>query len=537
MRRSSRIVAPYHRLEYRPWFPWLRAGLMVLMAATVIFATLLTSMAGTRLLKVAVLPIGAILLTVMWMLPDADRHRAETKVPAGFVPVLLTFLAGMVVWPSYIAIVLPGLPWLTPPRMILAVMLALMLVHYSQHRNSRGTLIEVLGYDRVALTLFGMYEALNFMVLPLAPGIGDTISYLFLQQVMALSTVLMAAVMMTNPDLMGRIYRTILLGMIFTMLVGLLENYMQSPPWANYIPSFMQIDEAFLTSFLSPQSRIGDNRYRIRTTFPVVLYYTQYLCLVLPMLLHAIWRTKGRQVLAGVALVPLILHTVWYCNARTAVLALLIPLFSFGALALVKQLRDNRQRDMLKPGVAMAVVLLLVGMLGGLLATSHRAQMYTFGGSQHNASDETRDQQWANAWRQLRKNPIGIGAGNSVNAVGVPKPGKDNLIVDSLYINVLVDVGYLGFACFFGLFVWVGIRGFQVFLRAGTVLEEQAGAAAIGLISYVIACYVISNTDVNYLAFLFSGMVIATKRLQDQRLAAEAAAVRVPSTDLAPRRA
>lgn len=510
---------------------------MALMVFMVIYATLLTSFGGLRLLKFASIPIIFLLGFVVWMLPDADRGRSGLAVPAGFKTILLMFLAGVVVWPSYIAIVLPGLPWLTPPRLILAVMIAMIVVHYPQHTNSRSTLIEVLGYDRIAIMLIGMYELLNILVLPLAPKFDETITYFILQQVMSFSTVIMAAILLNEPKNISTIYQVVMISFIFTMLVAVLENYMQMPPWTNYIPSFMQVDENFLSLFLSPQARVGDNRYRIRSTFPIVLYYSQYLCVVMPLLLHSVFTARGKNVLPALALVPLMLHTVWFSNSRTAMLSLLIPLFGLAALQLVKIFRNKTKRDSLKAGVIVALLLVMVGGLGGVLATSHRAQMYTFGGSQHNASDETRDQQWDNAWRQLAKNPIGIGAGNSVNAVGVVKPGRDNLIVDSLYINVLVDVGFLGFFSFFGYFVWVSYIGILVYLRSQNRIEEQAGAAALGLISFVVSAYVISNTDVYYLSFLFAGMIMATKRLQDQRLAAEAAAVRVPSTDLAPRRA
>lgn len=392
--------------------------------------------------------------------------------------------------------------------------------------------MEVLGYDRIAFMMILTYEALNLLVMPLGASIADTMTYFLLQEVLGLSAVIMAAVLITNAENIAAIYRILLLGVIFTMLVGVLENYMQLPPWANFIPSFMRIDEGYLATFLSPQARVGDNRYRIRSTFPVVLYYTQYLSLLMPLILSTIWAARKRYLVVSVMLLVLLLHTVWFTNARTAFISFLIPLFMFAGVTLFKLFRGGSKRDSLKAGVFAALLLLLVGMLGGVLATSHRAQMYTFGGQQHAASDETRDMQWANAWRQLAKNPIGIGAGNSVNTVGVEKPGKINLVVDSLYINVLVDVGYIGFVCFFGFFLRIAWLGLQVYVRAKSTIEEQAGSAAIGLISFVVVDYVISNTDVNYVAFLLAGLILATKRLQDERLVAEARASAEPSTAL-----
>jgi hypothetical protein len=529
MRRSTRIIAPYNTLEYQPWFPMFRLVLIAAMAMIVVYATTLTTMGGTSLLKVAAIPIGVVLGVVIWLLPDADEHAPPTTADPPYIALLVAFVSGIIVWPSYIAIVIPGLPWLTPPRLILAGMIAMMLIHYPQHRHSRGTLIEVMSHDRIAISLFLLYESLNILVLPLSPKISDTVSFLVLQEVMNLSAVTMAGVLLTKPNNIRIIYAGIVVTAIYAMLVCIVENDMQIPPWADYIPSFMQIDQSFLSRILSPQARIGDNRYRIRSTFPVVLYFTQYLSLVLPLVLYAAWRMRGRYRILGLALVPLVLHTVWYANARTAISALLIPLFVFAALSLWRSLRQGRNSDALRTGIRAAVIMLLVGMLGGVLATSHRAQMYTFGGKQHAGSNDARDRQWANAWKQLAKNPIGIGAGNSVARVGIAVKGRDNLIVDSLYINLLVDVGYLGFFAFFGMFIRCAWLGITCFMRAVNEIEEQAGAAAIGLISYVTTCSVVSTTDSGYLSFLLCGMIVATKRLQDQRIAEEARLSNLPA--------
>lgn len=538
-RRAARIIAPYNALEYQSWFPWLRTGLIGFMVVSVVFATLLTSLAGTVLLKFAVVPVVMLGAAVMWLLPDADRHAVATAEPQYFKGTLLLYLLSLVIWPNYLAIVIPGLPWITPPRLVLAVMLVLMVVHYPQHSKARGTLAEVLGYDRIALLLFGLYEVMNVLVLPMAPSLSETVSYYLLQQLQSLAVVLMAGVLMASEANIALIVRTVVLGSIFTMSVGVLENYMQSPPWANYIPPFMRIDENFLATFLSPQARAGDSRYRIRTTFPIVLYYTQYLSLMVPLILYTCWQARKRHLAVAIALLGLLLHTIWFTNARTAFISLLVPLFAFAGMGMLRLLRGGHKRDTLKLGLVLSVLLLAMALLGGALATSHRLQMYTFGGSQHASSDETRDEQWNNAWNQLRKNPIGIGAGNSVNAVGVERPGKITLIVDSLYINMLVDVGFIGFVGFFGLFLRAAWIGVFVFLRAARPVEEYAGAAAIGLISFVIVCYVISTTDNVYLALLFAGIILAIKRLQDQRLAdeARAAAAKAPANSLVRRRA
>jgi hypothetical protein len=527
IRRSTRILPPYNRLEFQPWFPVLKISLITIMMILVVYSCGMTALGGTQLLKVAMLPVLGLLGVVVWMLPDADAHSKGQVQDLPFMPVLLTFIASIIVWPSYMAVIIPGLPWLTPPRIVLAAILSLMLIYFPQRSNTRAQIVDILSYDRTLISLFLLYELLNIVVLPMAPSIPDTLSFWALQDLMNFSAVILAASMLHKPRNFKLIYAVVTCTAIYSMMVAVLENYMQIPPWAEHIPSFMRIDDEWLARILSPQARIGDSRYRIRSTFPVVLYYTLYLSLMMPMVMYSITRMTGRFRILGIAIIPLILHTAWFANARTAIIACIVPVVCFSVMTVLRSLADGNRRDILKFSIRATIVLLIIGMMGGVLATSHTAQMYVFGGKQHAGSNDAREQQWANAREQLRKNPVGIGLGNSIEQVGIDVRGRK--IVDSLYINMLVDLGFLGFIAYFGMFLrsaWLGIR---CFMRAANEVEEYAGAAAVGLIGYTINCAVVSNTDSAYLAFLFCGLIVATKRMQDKRLAEEALAAARPA--------
>jgi len=79
-------------------------------------------------------------------------------------------------------------------------------------------------------------------------------------------------------------------------------------------------------------------------------------------------------------------------------------------------------------------------------------------------------------------------------------------------------VGYLGFACFFGVFLrlaWVGIR---TYMRSNNDEEDWAGILAIALINFVVCSSVVSFNDNNYLAIVMAVILLALTRRQEQRL-------------------
>ncbi len=521
-RRAPRILSPYNKLEFKSWFPWLNLGLMAIMVLIVAYGALLASLGGTQLLKVAAFPISLLLMAVIWLLPDADRHSNAAAVPRRLFTLSLAFAATIVIWPTYIAVIIPGLPWLTPPRVVLAVLLISLMLHLAQHSKSRAQIVEILGYDKLATRLLLGYWLLTFVIAFRAPSVGDSMYGVFLLEVMSVCVALPVALFLHDRANFKPIYAVVTCTAIYAMLVGVLENYMQIPPWAEYIPSFMRIDDEWLARILSPQARIGDNRYRIRATFPVVLYFALYLSAVLPLVVYAVARMSGRWRLLSFAVMALMLHTTWFTNARSAMIALLIPLFAFPGMIMVRALMQKRKIDVMKIAVRGAVILMLVGMLGGLLATSHRAQVAVFGGTQHVGSNDIRALQWANARDYLRNDPFGIGIHYVQDQIGVELRGKP--IVDSYWINVLVGLGPLGFICYYGFLwrcVWLGVL---CFLRAKDEFEEWAGAAAVGIFGYTVDQYVVSNSDSAYLPVLYCALVIATKRFQDKRIAEEAKA-------------
>jgi O-antigen ligase len=359
-----------------------------------------------------------------------------------------------------------------------------------------------------------------------------------MQGVLDTSAMVAAAWIFTDIKKIPRVMRLVVYGCIFTMLVTLLENYMQHPPWLGYTPSFMKIDPILYETYVSPQARVGDGRYRVRATFGIVLYYSQYLGLVFPALLYEMWKMKGWKRVLAIALVPLILQTVWFVNARTASIALLISLFGFAGLVMIRQLFFRSRGDALKPGIMVALVLLAVAALAGAIASSHRLQMYTIGGQQHAGSNAVRDQQWEGAWRAVRKNPIGVGMGTPLPDVGAVST-KGIAIVDSFFINLLVGVGPLGFIGFMGCIARIAWLGVMTFMRAKDDVEEWSGAMALAVINFIVAAYVISFADNIYLLFTMCVGILALHRHQSARIAAETptpTALPSPSTALVRRR-
>jgi hypothetical protein len=512
-RRAARVLPQYFTPEYHPWWPLVAITLFLIGVGLAMFTGLFVAVGGTLALKFVGFPIGVFTVLILWLLPDVKRASSPP-----IEKLLVTYLAMIVLWPSYLAIVIPGLPWVTPPRLVLIVMMIVMAVHLPQFAEARSRIWDVMGHDKIAARLYLTFLAIAVLVMPMARSPVDSLIFGMKQEVLTFAPVVAVAWFVTTEQAITKILRLTVGVAVITMAIAVVENYMQVPPWADYIPAFLQIDPGLLESILSPQARAGDWRYRIRSVFPIVLYYTLYLNLVFPLVMYAAWNMKRRNALFAITMVALILHTVWYANARTAFIGMFMSVFGIIGLSIVRTMFIRRGGDHLHKAMLVGGLFLALAVIGGALASSHRLQMYTFGGGQHVASNDTREKQWDNTWRQLARNPIGAGPGGSPALVGTISPRSPDPIVDSLWINQLVEVGYLGFACFFGVFLrlaWVGIR---TYMRSNNDEEDWAGILAIALINFVVCSSVVSFNDNNYLAIVMAVILLALTRRQEQRL-------------------
>jgi O-antigen ligase len=131
------------------------------------------------------------------------------------------------------------------------------------------------------------------------------------------------------------------------------------------------------------------------------------------------------------------------------------------------------------------------------------------GGAQHAGSDVARSTQWTRAIEAVLKNPIGYGGGNSPKIAG--KPLNGTWVVDSVWINFLVDFGAIGALGFAAFAVWIMVYGVRIYLRNVDESADLCGPAAVAIGSCVMTAYVVSFVG-NFVLLLVMVAAIAATR-------------------------
>jgi O-antigen ligase len=203
-------------------------------------------------------------------------------------------------------------------------------------------------------------------------------------------------------------------------------------------------------------------------------------------------------------------------QARSAMAAMITTIPLFIGMWIWRRYRETKSKsDLVAPAMLSAFPFAAL-MLVIMVVVHPRVRVMVLGGSGTQASTDARKAQWDMAIPQIVKNPVGYGMGTSERVVPYYNfAGK--FTIDSYPINLLVEYGVLGFLAFTGFFALAAGMGVRVYLHARNEDELVAGAAAVGIIAFMIVRLILSTEGGQDLAFGYAGLILGLWYRQRKR--------------------
>ncbi|QYE33202.1 O-antigen ligase family protein (plasmid) [Polymorphobacter sp. PAMC 29334] len=465
------------------------------------YGILVVALPQSLLVGLAV-PIVVMLLLCLWMLPD----RATFSLIAIERVAQIYFILS-IVWPAYIAVALPGLPWLTPTRMALFLLTLLFTYSLSTSGILRTRLMRVVRTTATFRWCFLLWEGMQVITLPVSRTVGISVRHLLDNQFSLVGMFFLGCILFTQKGRAAWFVRALILCAIFTALDGFVELRLGYPPWANHIPSFLRIDESMLANVLGSQARSSDGLYRVRGPFVNSLVFAQYLAMCVPFIIHWIF-VKGslyRRLLMIVALV-ILFGAITVTNSRLGFVGALVGVAGY-LLIWAYQTWRSGHGGLLGPAVLLGTPVALL-LLFGIILSSHSLTAKVLGNGAHSASDNARRIQREMAIPRVVHNPVGYGLSNSGLVLGYTNPAGFNT-VDSFVITTVIDLGVVGLFSFYGMLVLAARRGVGVYLRSTDPEIRLAGPAAISVVVFAVISLVLSQENNMPLMFLLAGVIFA----------------------------
>ncbi len=479
-----------------------RKKLFFALFIAVILYVMAFQLIGRFIIVQFLVPLLLLFFLVIWALPERGRAPTSTLRFLFFA-----FAGSLVLWPDYLALALPGMPWMTAIRLTGFPMVLILLICISVSDDFSRQLKSVLSASRPIAWLMATLAVLMVFSVAVSTNMPFSFNRLVVMLVSLVAAFYVASYVFAKPGTALRFVFFLWAVIILLAVLTYFEVRSSQVPWAGRIPSFLKIEDENVQRILAGQMRATTKIYRAQTKFTTSLSFAEFLALTAPFILHiAMTATKvWLRPLAWLTL-PLIFWMIVKTESRMGAAGFLMTFIVY--LLVWGGLRWYRNRDSIfGPAITLAYPIIFAAFITATFFVG-RLRAMVWGSAQHQFSDQGRQVQWDMAIPRALERPWGYGLGQGGGALGYTNQAG-MLTIDSYYISVLLEIGIIGFVAYFAVFISTILLSVPAIARANTEEERLLAPIAISLVNFIIIKSVLSQQEGHPIAFIFVGMAVA----------------------------
>lgn len=453
-------------------------------AAVVIFSLLLLSLVVGVVL--ALFPAGYLLRFVIPLIAIAvvlfawayRSHRNSEAVRVLSVG-LISVVALSVLWPRYLFVHKFGLPGVNPLTLMTMFFFGLCVC-------------QLVFSSRVSMRVGGVFRqgavvsALAVIWLGwrvLASALGEEGLYssveLLKELVYVGSFFLFGLYLASFPSGPHAVVRTFVFCGFVVALIAIYEALAQHNPFVGFIQITDNSSSAMaLASIAADKVRGGE--FRVQSTFDHPIVFAQFVAALIPLCFFVVRYDKGVfWRLVGLLAVPLAAVAIIKSGSRSGFVSLAVALTVTGAVWWLRTLVHGRW---MKAVAIVVLPALLFGLATAMFVVSELAAGRT---RVESGSSNVRLKMLSDGVAALWESPIwGFGHGMALSKAGVVNP-SGIATIDSYWLSVAVDYGYIGLLLLVALIVAFSWKGLVFAVRSG----GKEGAFVGACVSSVLALF------------------------------------------------
>ena len=457
---------------------------------------------GTFLLLQLVAPIFLIAGLTIWLLPEVERPPERVMA---FL--LWSFLTVLICWPNYLALVLPGMPWITFTRLTSVPLALTLLVCLSVSTPIRQTLALVLDEFPYMWKFFAIFMGIAFISIGFSSNASASFSKFIVAQLYWTLVFITSCFIFTRPGSAVAFCRIVLICTVFVCAIALSEWRKQDLLWAGHIPSFLKVDDQTLSMILTASMRQASGVYRVKSVFSTPLGLAEFLAYSAPFLVY-MTISKGPLVMRAISLItiPMALYVIILTDSRLGMIGFFMTGFLYLFAAGATRWHSNRE-SIVGPLIVISYPAVLALFLAASLAWRRLHNMVWGGGAQQ-FSSQARAGQIAAGLPKIMSHPWGYGIGRGgetlhyANPVGV-------FSIDSYYLSVALEYGIVGFIVYYMIFIFAIYYGTKSAIKAKSTETKLLVPLVIALVNFTVIKSVFSQEDNHPLIFLMLGAIMA----------------------------
>lgn len=501
---STRPASDAVRTGYsRPAF-WERHPVLVVVGCALValaygnaFATLPTS-----LVLPLMLPLGAIAILIIWRLPTTNRPPVRT-----LTGLLFLYTIALVTWPDYLAVSVPGLPWITAIRITGPPVALVLMICVSVSDTLRAELMRVFASVPWIIRPFLVFAATMILTLPLSPDIAVSIGRLIVAEINWIVMFFAAVIVFQRPGTASGFVRVLWICMLVTCGFGIAEWRESQLPWAEDIPEFLRIEDEAVKRALEGAARAATGIHRAASKWSTSLGFAEYLSLLTPFMIHAIVTSRSVAVrLFALAMLPLIFFCMKITDARLGMVGFMLSFMLYLLVWAIQRWRA-RKDSLIPPLVIAAYPAAFAAFIAGTFVIGRLRAMVWGTGAQQFSTDARKDQYLAGIQHVL-SNPIGHGIGMGARTLGYSGP-SGVVTIDTYYLAAALEFGVVGFVAFYGMILGAIYHGGLALLKTREREALLLAPIIVALTNFFIIKSIFSQLENHPIVFMMLGMVAA----------------------------
>jgi hypothetical protein len=460
------------------------------------FATL-----PSDLLLILLAPLAVMALLVVWVLPDRD-----TAPTAAMSKLLLAFVAVSIAWPDYLALQLPGLPWISFRRLFLAPLVLLLLVSFSTNAQFRKEMHETLNAEPLLWKMMVAFVVIQLISVVGGPHPAAAFKNFVNYQLLWTGVFFVSVYAFRDRRVSLKFFRIFFIACMVIGLIAIVETQNQGVLWKNHVPGFLQVDLETMSGAMESALRFG--QFRAKSVYSQPLPFAEIMAMVSPILLYFMFTVK--EVWKRIGLIILDILLLYCLTLPQSRLGMIGFMAAHGLFILIWAGRIwlRHRFSIIGPTITLAYPVLLIGLAGAVMSvTSLRERV--IGGNDTANSDQARKMQIHSARGVILRNPvIGYGPRQAAGVLGFSAM-EGQVTLDNYFLWIALDYGLIGFGVYYGMFLLAIHRMFMITIRDVDEDNNQALTVLTALTAFILIKTVMSEEDNHSVAFMLLALAVA----------------------------
>jgi len=501
--KPQAILKPFTQARRRWYVPGRSWALVTLLLLFCLIYGFAFAVLAPFIITPFAIPIVLLLLLIIWAMPDA------TAPVRGMSFFFFAFFVGMIVWPNYISIALPGLPWISVKRLTVFPLVLLLLYSVSVSQEFRKTLSSALNNTPAIWKAIAALAVVETLSVALSNDLPFSLNKLIVAQTEWTAIFFVSCYIFLKPGVPTRWMLLIWATAVWVCAMGIWEYRLGYVPWRDHIPSIFQIDDPAVQRSLAGTQRSALGTHRVASTFSTSLGLSEFLALSIPFVLHFVraefnWKLR----IAAWVSIPTFIFVIVVSQSRLGLVGSLVSLL----MAILISAYRRRIADKNNPfwtGIVVAYPVIASLIVASTFFVG-RIHARVWGNGPQQFSDQSRIEQWKLGIPKILSHPWGYGIGKGNESLGFADAGGFSTI-DNYYLLIGLEYGVIGFVIYYGMFI------FALYLAGRKTLSPKPleGEASlfipigIALLNFLVIKSVFAQSDNHPIIFMVLGMLVA----------------------------